>query len=283
MFQNYALYPHLPVARNLSLGLEARRLPRAEIETRVRETAEMLGIADLLGRRPGQLSGGQQQRVALGRALARRPGLYLMDEPLSNLDALLREAMRAELKSLFRRMAATVLYVTHDQAEAMSLSDEILLLRDGRALQCASPLEIYERPADLFTATFVGSPRLTVWRGRAEDGFFVGRGVRLPLPDAALGPALDVGVRPEHVAVSERPGGAAWPARLELSEPLGDRVLLTLRVGDETLRALVPHRAWPDVLYVSVQPARILWFDAHTGRRLDAGGRASDSPPPTAP
>jgi ABC-type sugar transport system ATPase subunit len=271
VFQNYALYPHLSVTRNLSLGLESRGLPRREIDERIRETAQMLGLQELLGRRPGQLSGGQQQRVALGRALVRRPRLYLMDEPLSNLDALLREAMRAELKGLFRRLGATVLYVTHDQAEAMSLADEILLLREGRAIQCAPPLEIYERPADLFAATFVGSPRLTVWRGRAESGFFVGRGARTPLPRQLPSvQTLDLGVRPEHVAVSEEPLPGAWHARLEVTEPLGDRTLLTLRVGDETLRALAPHRAWPDALFALVDPARFLWFDGDTGRRLEA-------------
>jgi ABC-type sugar transport system ATPase subunit len=269
VFQNYALYPHLTVARNLSLGLEVRGLPRAEIDNAVRETAHLLGIEELLGRRPGRLSGGQQQRVALGRALVRRPRLYLMDEPLSNLDALLREGMRAELKSLFRRLSATVLYVTHDQAEAMSLSDEILLLRAGRALQCAPPLEIYERPADLFTATFVGSPRLTVWRGRAEAGSFVGEGLRTPLPATAPADApLDLGIRPEHVAVSPGPSPGAWPARLELVEPLGDRALLTLRVGGQALRALVPHREWPAEIFVSLEPSRFLWFDGVTGRRI---------------
>jgi multiple sugar transport system ATP-binding protein len=269
VFQNYALYPHLTVARNLSLGLEARGRPRAEIEEAVRETARLLGIEELLGRRPGQLSGGQQQRVALGRALVRRPRLYLMDEPLSNLDALLREAMRAELKSLFRKLSATVLYVTHDQAEAMSLSDEILLLRAGRALQCAPPLELYERPADLFTATFVGSPRLTVWRGRSEAGFFAGEGPRVPLPPSARNVAsLDLGIRPEHVTVSTEPSPGGWPARLDLVEPIGDRALLTLRVGGETLRALAPHRDWAEELFASVEPARLLWFDAATGRRL---------------
>ncbi len=272
VFQNYALYPHLSVMRNLSLGLEARGLPRREIDGRVLETAQMLGIEELLGRRPARLSGGQQQRVALGRALVRRPRLYLMDEPLSNLDALLREEMRAELKRLFQRLGATVLYVTHDQAEAMSLSDEVLLLRKGRALQCAPPLEIYERPADLFTATFVGSPRLTVWRGRAEKEIFVGRGVRVPLPrELASGPTLDLGIRPEHVVVSAEPLPGAWPARLEITEPLGDRALLTLRVGDENLRALAPHGAWPDSLFASVGPARFLWFDGETGRRLESG------------
>jgi ABC-type sugar transport system ATPase subunit len=278
VFQNYALYPHLPVARNLSLGLEARRLPRAEIDARVRETARMLGIADLLERRPGQLSGGQQQRVALGRALARRPALYLMDEPLSNLDALLREGMRGELKSLFRRLSATVLYVTHDQAEAMSLSDEILLLREGRVLQCAPPSEIYARPADLFTATFVGSPRLTVWSGRPEGGHFVGRGVRVPLPEGLdAAETLDLGVRPEHVRVTAEARPGAWPARLELTEPLGDRTLLTLRVGEESLRALSSESAWPDAVWATVDPPRWLFFDGRTGRRLVAGSEARQS------
>jgi ABC-type sugar transport system ATPase subunit len=271
VFQNYALYPHLTVARNLSLGLEARGRPRGEIEEAVGETARLLGIEELLGRRPGQLSGGQQQRVALGRALVRRPRLYLMDEPLSNLDALLREAMRAELKGLFRKLSATVLYVTHDQTEAMSLSDEILLLRQGRALQCAPPLEIYERPADLFTATFVGSPRLTIWRGRAEAGFFVpGAGPRVPLPEGLPTAAeLDLGIRPEHVVVSSEVAPGAWPARLDLVEPLGDRALLTLRVEGETLRALAPHGSRDASLFASVEPARLLWFDGATGRRLE--------------
>ena len=207
VFQNYALYPHLSVSRNLSLSLEARRLPRAEIETRVREAAALLGIEDLLARRPGQLSGGQQQRVAVGRALVRRPRLYLMDEPLSNLDALLREAMRTELKALFRRLGATVLYVTHDQAEAMSLSDEVLVLCNGEVRQCAPPLELYARPADLFTATFVGSPRMTVWRGREGDALLVLRGLNLPVPAglATSGRDLSVGIRPEDVEVKEVP------------------------------------------------------------------------------
>ena len=165
VFQNYALYPHLSVAGNLGLAMEVRKVPREERERRVRETAELLGLSRLLDRRPAQLSGGQQQRVALGRALVREPKLYLLDEPLSNLDALLRESMRAELKTLFARVNAIVMYVTHDQAEAMSLSDRVAVMRDGRILQVAAPLELYRRPADLFVATFVGSPRMTVWRG----------------------------------------------------------------------------------------------------------------------
>jgi ABC-type sugar transport system ATPase subunit len=273
VFQNYALYPHLSVSRNLSLSLEVQGRPRAEIETRVREAAAMLGIEDLLARRPGQLSGGQQQRVAVGRALVRRPSLYLMDEPLSNLDALLREAMRTELKALFRRLGATVLYVTHDQAEAMSLSDEVLVLCRGEVRQCAPPLELYARPADLFTATFVGSPRMTVWRGRREgDALVVGNGdgPRLAVPkDLRAGTELLAGIRPEDVEVRDTTQAGAWSAAVALAEPLGAAMLLTLRIGEHTLRALVPPREWPEQVFVRWPPERIHWFDAATERRVE--------------
>jgi ABC-type sugar transport system ATPase subunit len=270
VFQNYALYPHLTVFRNLSLSLEARRRSREEIRARVEETARQLRIEALLDRRPAQLSGGQQQRVALGRALIRRPRLYLMDEPLSNLDALLREETRSELKALFARLGGIVLYVTHDQGEAMSLADELLVLRSGRVLQCAPPAEVYSRPADLFTATFVGSPRMSLWRGRREGGAFVGRGVSVSVPErlTARG-GLWLGVRPEDVEVSESPAGEGWEARLELSEPTGDRTLLTLRVGEESLRALVPARGWSERLWVRLAAERLHWFDAETERRLE--------------
>jgi multiple sugar transport system ATP-binding protein len=279
VFQNYALYPHLTVARNLSLALEARRLPKDEIERRVRESARLLEIEDLLGRKPAQLSGGQQQRVALGRALSRRPALYLMDEPLSNLDALLRESMRAELKALFRRLDATVLYVTHDQAEAMSLSDEVLVLRRGRPLQLAPPLEIYARPADLFTATFVGSPTMTIWRGQIRGGVFEASSIRILLPPDLPIPShgrLCAGVRPEEVEVSRDAVPGGWSAERILLEPTGDRVLLTLRVGDQTLRAYAPAIPWPESVFVKLDPLRCHWFDAETEKRLET------PPPPEA-
>jgi multiple sugar transport system ATP-binding protein len=272
VFQNYALYPHLTVARNLSLALEARGVARAEIDERVRATARLLDIHDLLGRRPGQLSGGQQQRVALGRALVRRPRLYLLDEPLSNLDALLREGMRSELKALFRRVGATALYVTHDQAEAMSLADEVAVLRAGRVLQCAPPLVLYRRPAELFVATFVGSPRMTVWRGSREGGgLAVPGGPRVPVPAGLPGGAeLLAGIRPEDVEVGTTPSPDAWEAERELSEPLGATVLLTLRVGEGRLRALVSPQDWPERLWVRWPPDRIHWFDAASEARLEA-------------
>jgi ABC-type sugar transport system ATPase subunit len=270
VFQNYALYPHMTVEGNLSLAMRARKVPAPEIAARVRETAEMLGIGGLLARRPAQLSGGQQQRVALGRALVRRPRLYLLDEPLSNLDALLREGTRSELKLLFRRLGATVLYVTHDQAEAMSLSDAVLVLRDGRVHQCAPPLEVYARPADLFTATFVGSPRMSVWRGACADGRFHGRGLTLPVPEALRGRReLLVGLRPEHVEVASSPLADGWKASLQVAEPTGDRLLLTLRVGEESLRALVPPLELADEVWARVAPERLHWFDAETELRLE--------------
>jgi len=271
VFQNYALYPHMTVEGNLSLALRARRVQAQEIAERVRATSEMLGIADLLPRRPAQLSGGEQQRVALGRALVRRPRLYLLDEPLSNLDALLREGMRSELKLLFRRLAVTVLYVTHDQAEAMSLSDEVMVLKDGRVRQCGPPLEVYARPADLFTATFVGSPRMSVWCGECRDGLLHARGVEVEVPGALRErPRLWVGMRPEHVEVTSSAQAGAWQARLDVVEPTGDRLFLTLRVGGETLRALVPPRELAEPIWARVAPERLHWFDAETESRLEA-------------
>jgi ABC-type sugar transport system ATPase subunit len=271
VFQNYALYPHLAVRRNLSLALEVRRLAAAEVDARIRETARLLGIEALLDRRPGQLSGGQQQRVALGRALARRPRLYLMDEPLSNLDALLRETMRTELKALFRNLRATVLYVTHDQAEALSLADEVLLLKEGRVRQLAPPLEMYARPADLFAATFVGSPRMTTWRGRVEGSRFAAGGVALDLsPVPGLAGDAWLGIRPEDVRVSEASTADALEANVELVEPTGDRLLLTLAVKDQMLRALTPPRDWPPKVWVSLPAEKRHWFDGRTERRLEA-------------
>ncbi len=273
VFQNYALYPHLAVERNLSLALEARKVPRAEIRVRVGEAARLLGLEGLLGRRPRQLSGGEQQRVALGRALVKRPRLYLMDEPLSNLDALLREGMRGELRLLFGKLGAPVLYVTHDQAEALSLSDEILVLRGGRALQTGTPHELYHRPADVFTATFVGSPRMAVLTGRLENGHFAGRGVTLALPEGRFEDELCVGIRPEDVEVATGPSPGALPARIALREPAGDRVLLTLKACEETLRALAPPTGWPETVHVRVPPEKLHVFSARTGRRLEPAVR----------
>jgi ABC-type sugar transport system ATPase subunit len=274
VFQNYALYPHLTVARNLGLALEVRRVPADERARRVRETAERLGIGDLLERRPAQLSGGQQQRVALGRALVRRPRLTLLDEPLSNLDALLRETMRAELAALFQREGTTVLYVTHDQSEAMSLSHEVAVMRGGRILQCAPPLELVARPADRFVATFVGSPRMSELEGRRDGGHFVAGPVRLPVPERLPGgAALAAAIRPEHVEVGVPEGApGAFEAHRLVVEPMGAQALLTLRVGGHTIRALAAPRDWPERIAVRWPVEHVHWFDAASGQRLEPPG-----------
>ena len=272
VFQNYALYPHLTVEGNLGLALETRGIPSPERVKRVRETAALLGIEGLLKRKPAQLSGGQQQRVALGRALVRRPRLHLLDEPLSNLDAQLRETMRAELRLLFRRMDAIVIYVTHDQAEALSLSDEIAVMRDGRVLQSAPPLEVYARPASLFVAAFVGSPRMNVWRGERDGRTFRTGGLSLPAPEGLDGGReLCAGIRPEDVEVRSGPLEDGFEAEVTLAEPLGARTLLTLRAGAAAARASVEPGEWGGRVWMRWPADRIHWFDAATEQRLTPG------------
>ena len=227
VFQNYALYPHMTVRENLSFGLRMRKVEKAEIERRVGEAAETLGLGELLHRRPKELSGGQRQRVALGRAIVRRPKLFLFDEPLSNLDAKLRVQMRAELKRLHRQLKVPAVYVTHDQEEAMTLGDRIAVMKDGKVRQLGRPLDVYAKPADRFVAGFVGTPPMNFLEGHVVGGVFEGAGLRLKVPNSADGPAV-LGLRPELLC--ERPpadaNGSAASLRLRVSvvEPLGDRV-----------------------------------------------------------
>jgi len=269
VFQNYALYPHLNVADNLGLALEVRRVADREREARVREVADRLGLGALLERKPSQLSGGQQQRVALGRALVKRPKLYLLDEPLSNLDASLRDSMRGELKGLFRTVQAPVLYVTHDQSEAMSLADEIMVMNDGRIVQRATPHELYRQPDDLFVATFVGSPRMNVWRARAQDGALDGEGVHADAPPGIEeGREIAVGIRPEDVEVLQTKAPATWPAKVRLVEPVGGRDLVTLHVGRLEFRALTAPVGGGDSVWVRWPAGKLHWFEGDSGRRF---------------
>jgi len=224
VFQSYALYPHKDVRGNLAFPLEVARLERSEIDRRIAETAELLGISALLGRKPRELSGGQRQRVALGRALVRKPRAYLLDEPLSNLDAGLRAQMRAELRRLHEKLRATFIYVTHDQAEAMTLSDRIAVLRAGELQQTGTPREIYERPANRFVAEFFGTPRINVVPGRV------------------LGSEGLVGIRPEQIEVLSERASGALEATVEQSELTGAETWVTLLVGGESMVA----RASPD-------------------------------------
>src|SRR4051794_4819252 len=216
VFQDYALYPHMTVARNIGFGLRARKFPPAEIDTRVRRAAAMLGIELLLDRYPRQLSGGQRQRVAIGRAIVRNPQIFLFDEPLSNLDAQLRDEMRSEIKLLHQELRATMIYVTHDQIEAMTLADRIVLLRDGVIEQAGPPLELYERPASRFVAGFLGSPKMNFLKGRMGDGGTVVEldgGARLAIPGRAPGlTEVVLGMRPQHIEIAR--GDANGRARV---------------------------------------------------------------------
>src|SRR5437764_866429 len=224
VFQCYALYPHKDVRGNLAFPLEVAHLPRPEIDRRIAETADLLGISALLRRKPRELSGGQRQRVALGRALVRKPRVYLLDEPLSNLDAGLRAQMRAELRRLHHRLRATFIYVTHDQAEAMTLSDRIAVLRAGELQQTGSPRDIYERPANRFVAEFFGTPRINVVR---------------PGVLGLAGQAM-AGVRPEHLEVLAAPAPGALEGIVDQAELTGAEVWATLTVGGESIVARAP-------------------------------------------
>jgi len=271
VFQDYALYPHMTVRDNLAFGLKRHRVPRDEISRRIERVARMLGIGSLLRRKPHQLSGGQQQRVALGRAVVREPALFLMDEPLSNLDAQVRANTRAELKELQRRLGVTTLYVTHDQIEAMTLADRLAVMNDGRLEQVGPPLEVYRAPATLFVAQFLSSPRLNLLEGEI-DGSGVRTAIALfPVPGlAGTGRRVRVGIRPEWLRLSPRPLADAAPLEVGLVEPLGAEILvharwsggeLVARVGAD---ALVPERG---AVWIDAAASRVDLFD-DAGRRL---------------
>jgi multiple sugar transport system ATP-binding protein len=275
VFQSYALYPHLSVERNIGFPLRARRRPRREIRQKVEEVAGVLDLAELLDRRPRELSGGQRQRVALGRALVRDPGAFLMDEPLSNLDAKLRTATRSELTELHRRLGSTFVYVTHDQVEAMTMATRIALLNDGRLEQVGTPTEVYDEPASAFVAGFLGSPAMNLIDARivSREGRLhaVAPGVDLALGIAGDQPARDVvlGVRPEHLRLDGTHRGVRGVTRLV--ENLGSEEVAHFVVGDTRmcLRGPRPLRlAAGDAVTLSASPARLHLFDRISGRRL---------------
>jgi sn-glycerol 3-phosphate transport system ATP-binding protein len=277
VFQNYALYPHMSVFQNMAYGLTIKGLPKAEIRTRVTQTAELLGIGALLERKPRQLSGGQRQRVAMGRAIVREPALFLFDEPLSNLDAKLRVQMRVEIKRLQRRLGVTSLYVTHDQTEAMTLGDRLVVMHQGRAAQIATPMEIWDRPADTYVAGFIGSPAMNFLDGTlGEDRASVNLacGTLLPLIDGPRamepGQAVTVGVRPEHLVCRSETG--TLDTIVELVEPLGSENLVHARVPGGAMIAARLQGASPlpgATLRLAPDPLHVHVFDAGDGRRLD--------------
>ncbi|MEN1679161.1 MAG: sn-glycerol-3-phosphate ABC transporter ATP-binding protein UgpC [Planctomycetota bacterium] len=225
VFQNYALYPHMTVRQNMAFGLKMRRTPKKEIEERVAEAARMLAIEPLLDRRPKALSGGQRQRVALGRAIVRQPAAFLFDEPLSNLDAKLRGEMRTEIAGLHNRLGATMIYVTHDQVEAMTLGDRLVLMKDGVVQQQGAPLEVYNRPANRFVATFIGSPPMNLFDGEVSGGVFQSEGVRCPVDTQHEGPAA-LGVRPDDLHLAGAGEESLATIRVKAVEHLGHETLL---------------------------------------------------------
>jgi len=274
VFQDYALYPHKTLYENMAFGLRLRKTPEAEIRKRVGDAAALLKIEHMLERKPRELSGGQRQRVAIGRAIVRQPKVFLFDEPLSNLDAQLRNEMRTEIKRLHQRLGATIIYVTHDQTEAMTLADRICVLQGGHKMQYDTPDAIYNRPAALFVAGFTGAPPMnlndcTVEGGRADLG-----GVRLPLPAplASFGGSRKLGLRPENITLA--PVGSddiVVPSTVSLLEPLGAETLVTLKVGSAEMIARLPasfKQAPGSPLTVHVAPQHLHLFDPASGQAM---------------
>jgi multiple sugar transport system ATP-binding protein len=271
VFQNYALYPHKTVAANMGFALKMQKMPKAEITARVDRAAEILGLKPYLARYPRELSGGQRQRVAMGRAIVRNPKVFLFDEPLSNLDAKLRVQMRTEIRELHQRLQTTTVYVTHDQIEAMTMADKIVVMRDGHIAQMGAPLDLYDRPANTFVAGFIGSPAMNLVTGTVtDDGHLAAGDLRLPLPQRdgiAPGRKITYGLRPEHLTlVSE---GIA--ADVAVIEPTGSETHLILRTGGHELVAVSRDRVGlrpGDRAHLRPTLAQVHLFDGQTGDRI---------------
>jgi multiple sugar transport system ATP-binding protein len=274
VFQNYALYPHMTVAANMGFSLKLRGAPRTEIDARVRRAADILGLNALLERYPRQLSGGQRQRVAMGRAIVRDPQVFLFDEPLSNLDAKLRVAMRTEIKELHQRLETTTVYVTHDQIEAMTMADKIVVMHDGLVEQIGAPLELYDRPQNLFVAGFIGSPAMNFLRGtlrvNGATAFEGPGGVRLPLaaaPSGGDGKPVIYGIRPEHFTIAD--DGAE--AEVQVIEPTGSELQVVAKMGGEDIIAVFRerHQFKPgDKVRLKPDAQLVHLFDESSGTRL---------------
>jgi multiple sugar transport system ATP-binding protein len=277
VFQDYALYPHKTVYDNMAFSLKVRGIAPDEIKTRIAQAADMLGIGQLLDRKPSQLSGGQRQRVAMGRAIVRRPQVFLFDEPLSNLDAKLRGQVRTEIKRLHQAIGTTIIYVTHDQVEAMTLADRIVILKGGEIEQVGTPDEVYNTPASVFVGGFIGSPAMNFARGTIRGGevAFDG-GATIPLHQHGIGKAAGlegreviVGIRPEHFVPAG--DGHALSGRVQVVEPLGSDTLIHFALGSSNLTARVAPEMRPspgETLSIGVDPSRVHLFDAATERAL---------------
>jgi multiple sugar transport system ATP-binding protein len=274
VFQNYALYPHMTVAANMGFSLKLRGAPKSEINERVRNAADILGLAPLLDRYPRQLSGGQRQRVAMGRAIVRDPQVFLFDEPLSNLDAKLRVAMRTEIKELHQRLRTTTVYVTHDQIEAMTMADKIVVMHDGIVEQMGAPLDLYDTPTNIFVAGFIGSPAMNFLKGRIRVNgaavFETSDGVALPLahsPAQSDGRPAVYGVRPEHLTLAED----GTPAEVVVVEPTGSEIQVFARLGATEIVAVLRDRQRlkpGDKIRLKPDPNLVHLFDEASGQRL---------------
>jgi multiple sugar transport system ATP-binding protein len=271
VFQNYALYPHMTVRDNMAFSLMLAKAPKSVIEEKIARAAGILGLTPFLGRYPRQLSGGQRQRVAMGRAIVRDPQVFLFDEPLSNLDAKLRVQMRAEIKDLHQRLATTTVYVTHDQIEAMTMADKIVVMNAGYVEQIGSPLELYDRPVNLFVAGFIGSPAMNFLKGRMENGAFRVGDLALPLPVAAPqanGASMVYGIRPEHW----RLGGEGVDAIVQVVEPTGSETQVIARLAGDRIVCAFRERisARPgEAIRIAPDRAVVHLFDDVTGARLN--------------
>jgi len=267
VFQSYALYPHMTIAENIAYPLRVRKLDKQERTRRVAEVAHMLEIEPLLDRKPRQLSGGERQRVALARAIVREPRAYLMDEPLSNLDARLRVQMRGELKRLQHQLGTTTIYVTHDQAEAMTLATRVAVMKRGQLQQFDTPLNIYNRPANRFVAEFVGSPSMNFVDGKIEEGVFANDSVQIPV-QRANADQITIGIRPEHISVLTEPQNGAIPATVYVTELMGNETFVFLSVGNNRLIARAPADFRAEVespVWLRIAREKAHFFDRQTG------------------
>jgi multiple sugar transport system ATP-binding protein len=275
VFQSYALYPHMTVATNMGFSLEHRGGSAAEITERVNWAAGILGLEALLDRYPRQLSGGQRQRVAMGRAIVRNPQVFLFDEPLSNLDAKLRVVMRGEIKALHQKLKTTTVYVTHDQVEAMTMADRIVVLNGGRVEQIGAPLDLYDRPANRFVASFIGSPSMNFLNGIITEQGFQTSGIVLPLPasvNTSVGQAAVYGIRPEHFLLADNPGQTSLPATIVLTEPMGPETQVTMTLGDTQLIGVFRERiraTTGDIINISPDIDAIHLFSDDGATRLN--------------
>ena len=283
VFQSYALYPHMTVRENLEFGLQIRKMPREEIDRLVNEAAQILAITNLLDRKPKQMSGGQRQRVALGRAIVRKPAVFLFDEPLSNLDAKLRVQMRAEISKLQSRLKTTTVYVTHDQVEAMTMGNRIAVMNQGKIQQLGTPLDLYDHPSNVFVATFIGTPPMNLIQTTVSEGgskLSTSKYV-LPVPQSLRnltqgkdGQKIIIGIRPENILDVDRPARGETtrlPAEVEIAEPLGHEVVVHARIGDDLIVAkLDPHHIprMGDKVELIIELETMHLFDAGTEKRL---------------